>query len=83
MEDKAASPEDGSQEKRVSSLACPVSANSELHQPYCNILSKAEKSTVQMAQVQTLEVEEVTKMKVSMTARNPVMAPEHPSLSIL
>lgn len=52
LENNAASAEEGSQDKRVSSLANILSANSELHQPCCNILSKTEEFTVQMAQVQ-------------------------------
>lgn len=55
MENAEASPEEGSRDKRVSSLALSLSADSELHQPYCNILSKTGKSTVQMAQVHDLE----------------------------
>ena len=44
--------------RRVSgqeSLASTLSANSELHQPYCNILSKTDKFAVQMAQVHHLK----------------------------
>lgn len=55
VENNAASPEEGSQDTRASSLANILSANSELHQPHCNIRSKTEKSMVQMAQVQHSE----------------------------
>lgn len=53
-EDNAANPEEVSQDKRASSSARTLSTNSELHQPYCNMLSKTEKSMVQMAQVPNL-----------------------------
>lgn len=55
MGHNVANPDVGSGDKRASSLAHTLSANSELHQPYCNTLSQTEKSTVQMAQVHNLE----------------------------
>lgn len=79
-------PEEGSRDRSVT-LAGSLSAHWGLHQPYCNILSKTEKSTVQMAQVDNLEGGRWgrvgdAKMKATVTARDPARAPQHLSLSL-